>query len=274
MLFWWKEFIVIYLFIACCIQLILLASIGNSRCFEGEIAKQSTWSWLKVIFIDWYQNPTVFSVCFSCKLESVESECHSKEAAAVGARLPVAFCCQPLPWNSLNHGALSHAHCMLQVAAVARSGGCYGGPKRGVHMVAPLWPKLLSGPKYSLQKAAQEQLLWEVRRGALLLWPLAGPAHTTGPSAVAAGLGHQLHASFCKSQGDRPSFFLNKLCTALRWLWAYAQASVQFSTLSHPNKCLSISGERVQPFWGPREVVKKTLGVMPLCRGAYLVHRA
>jgi len=48
---------------------------------------------------------------------------------------------------------------MLQVAAVARSGGCYGGPKRGAHMVAPLWPKLLSGPKYSLQKAAQEQLL-------------------------------------------------------------------------------------------------------------------
>lgn len=156
MLFWWKEFIVIYLFIACCIQLILLASIGNSRCFEGKIAKQSTWSWLKVVFIDWYQNPTVFSVYFSCKLESVESELHGEEAAAVGARLPVAFCHWPLPWNSINHGALSHANCMLRVAAVARRGGllvgCYGGPRHGAHMVAPLWPRLLSCPKYSLQK--------------------------------------------------------------------------------------------------------------------------
>lgn len=70
----------------------------------------------------------------------------------------------------------------------------------------------------------------------------------------------QLGAFLCKSQGDGPPFFLTKLCTALTWLWTLPQVSVQFSKLSHRRKFLCISRERVQPFWGPREALRKRWG--------------
>lgn len=161
--------------------------------------------------------------------------------------------------ESLNHSALSHAHCCFRELPWRRGllvDSC-GGPRHRAPMVAALC--LLLGLKQSLQNVVSS-CSEKLRRGTLLPDPSKPSTHLRLKCAAAAGLTHHLRALLCNSQGDRPPFFFSKLCTAVRWLWAYPQASVQFSKLSHTKKFLCVPGERGQPFWEPREAVGKHWG--------------
>lgn len=144
----------------------------------------------------------------------------------------------------------------------------YGGPRHGAPVVAPLCPTACC-------KAQAPSRVWGIiykpstvsccserlRRGTLiLLFPSEPSTHLRIKRSAAAGHICQLGAFLCKSQGDGPPFFLTKLCTALTWLWTLPQVSVQFSKLSHRRKFLCVSRERVQPFWGPREALRKRWG--------------
>lgn len=159
--------------------------------------------------------------------------------------------------ESLNHSTLSHAHCGLRELPWRRGAladSC-GGPRHRAPMAAPL---SLLDLKQSLQNVVSS-CSEKLRRGMLLPDPSEPSTHLRLKCAAAAGLTHQLCFFSAPAKVTGPHF--SSVKSAQQWgLWAYPQASVQFSKPRHPKKFLCVPGERGQPFWGPREAVGKHWG--------------
>lgn len=115
--------------------------------------------------------------------------------------------------ESLNHSALSHAHCGLRELPWRRGllVDSWGGPRHRASRAAPL---CLLGLKQSLQNVVSS-CSEKLRRGMLLPDPSEPSTHLRLKCAAAAGLTHQLRL-LCTSQGGRPPFLFSEVCTAVR----------------------------------------------------------